>query len=76
MSISIKLCKDCIYCLPSPNHEPPNHYNYARCTFNRGISLVTGDPVPMSDLPYCDQSRRTTGICGIDGLQHRENAHE
>ena len=68
--MSVNLCINCVHCLPS-EHSFPTNYTYARCGFDRPMSLVTGEPLPPSDLPYCDMSRRITGHCGKDGTKYQ-----
>ena len=65
----MKLCKTCIYFLLS---EGISNLELGHCGYQRPLSPVTGDPLPIPDLPYCTSMRRANGMCGVMGDNHRE----
>lgn len=70
----MKLCKTCIYFLLS---EGISNLELGHCGYQRPLSPVTGDPLPIPDLPYCTSMRRANGMCGVMGDNHREaQTHE
>lgn len=51
---------------------------YTRCGYNRQISLVDGQPVPIDFLPYCASQRigqATITSCGKEGQYFEENTN-
>jgi hypothetical protein len=58
------LCKNCKYVTPSPMSEEPE---LSRCSFGHPLSLVTGNPIPVKDLPYAAVERHRAGRCGPAG---------
>ena len=43
---------------------------YTRCGYNRPVSLVDGQPVPVNDLTFCSSQRIgrfNSTVCGIEG---------
>jgi hypothetical protein len=72
---NMKLCKDCKHILVTDGD-----FQYAKCGYNRPISPVTGEPVPVISLRYCSTQRlgphKVTHDCGEDGAYFEENTHE
>jgi hypothetical protein len=64
----MKICINCTHWLRS--EVAPHNTNLSRCAWDRPISLVTGDPVPIDALPYADHERRVSGRCGLLGTNY------
>ena len=56
-----KLCINCIHILNS--EVLPDDQEYARCGFDRPISLVTGLLRTIPELPYCSTERLPSSRC-------------
>ena len=67
----MKLCINCKHWLRS--EAIPQDPDFSRCAYNRPISLVTGDLVPIDTLPYADHERRVSGRCGLLGVNYEES---
>ena len=67
----MKLCKNCKNW--ERNENAPHNTSLSKCGFERPISLVTGDLVPIDTLPYADHERRVSGRCGLLGVNYDES---
>ena len=50
----MKLCINCKHHVVDPDVPKSK---YARCGYNRPVSLVDGQPVPVNDLSFCSSQR-------------------
>ena len=64
----MNLCKDCKFFLLADKIED---LELGHCGYQRPISPVTGEPLRLSDLPYCAAQRRANGMCGVMGDNFR-----
>ena len=67
----MKLCINCTHWLRS--EVAPHNTNLSRCAWERPISLVTGDLVPIDALPYADHERKPSGRCTPLGEHYEES---
>ena len=67
----MKLCINCKHW--ERNENAPHTPSVSKCGFDRPISLVTGDLVPIDTLPYADQERRVNGRCGLLGVNFEQS---
>jgi hypothetical protein len=66
----MKLCKNCKHWLLS--EASPNDLMLSRCGYERPISLVTGDLIPILDLPFATHERKLSGRCTPLGDHYEE----
>ena len=61
----MKLCKNCIHMLLS--EAAPHNLELSRCGYERPISLVSGEPKAIPELPFAEHERRAHGNCKPTG---------
>ena len=68
--ITMKYCINCKHFSPK---EGDSEHEFARCSYNQSVSLVTGSLV-REGMRYCNALRmsETAGNCGKDGKHYEE----
>lgn len=61
-----------MYCVNCKHHifvvEDSEHGSYDRCGRIKTVSWVTGKPVGIKELPYCEIERKESQACKPEGL--------
>jgi hypothetical protein len=67
----VKLCINCKHWLLS--EASPKDLMMSRCGYERPITPVTGQLLPILDLPFASHERKATGRCTPLGEHYEES---